>query len=706
MSWPRDPELDEIFPTPEHRSRLELLSENPPHRIEPDLMYRATLRRRLMQEAWAMAEPGLPWWRRLLAPPGLAWAGATIGVLLIAFLAYTLTVSPTTSGKTVAWNSPLQDAHAVATVQPIVLTFKEPVDHHSVEAAVRIEPATTVTYEWQGNDLKVTPVNRLAPGTQYQVSLAPSARTESGQPVPVRPAVVFVTQPAPPATPVPTPTPAAGVTAEQVLGSVGAAPAAWSRDGSTLYLITPDGALEAYTVATGKTAVVASGVTRVAVGPDGTPAYASGGEVSYGQQKLTADRPLALGFRNGRLLVLAGRSVLTVAEQPAAQPPAPETSASPTATSSPATPSPSASSSATTPSPTPAAPTQLASLSQDPSAGDFSPNGDRLAYLMSGGLHVLELSTGKDSVIGSATGLGDWSPDSSRYAYLDVDGAHISDGHAAVLLTAATGLSGLSWSGGDDLLLAGSSGISLVHADGSELRLLAAGAYGQPDWAPGAGVFAFHRAGQLFTARVPSARPAPASTQEDVLDAFLQARGAGNAEGANGYLDDAGKQAFAGLKLVYKGNDGQLVSYNVLFSQPGRAVVRLVIAQGQDRRVVMETLTFARQGSAKTMVHGVTETAAPPLGSGPNVLSVTATGHLLRVTFDADLDPATIAGVSLSGVRGQNSYDASSRTVVIDTGAALVPGNTYTLGVTADVKDVNHAPATPFKLDLLGPPLT
>ncbi|MDQ6899868.1 MAG: Ig-like domain-containing protein [Candidatus Dormibacteraeota bacterium] len=705
MNRPRDPELDEIFPSVDHASRLELLSENPPHRIEPDLLYRATLRRRLMQEAWAKAEPRLPWWRRLLVPPGLAWAGATIGVLLVAFLTYTLTASPTTSTKTAAWNSPLQDAHAVATVQPIVLTFKEPVDHHSVEAAVRIEPATTVTYQWQGNDLKVTPVNRLAPATQYQVSLAPSARTESGQPVPVRPAVVFVTQPAPPPTPAATPTPAAGVASEQLVGSVGAAPGAWSRDGSTLYLITPEGELRAYAVATGRAVSVASGVTRVAVGPDGTPAFARAGEVSYGQQKLTADRPLALGFRNTRLLVLAGRSVLTVAEQPAAQPPAPETSTSPAASSSPASPSPSASPSTTTPTPTPAAATLLASLGQDPSAGAFSPNGDRLAYLTASSLHVLELSSGKDSVIGSATGLGDWSPDSSRYAYIDVDGAHISDGHTATLLIAVPGLGGLSWSGGDDLLLAGSSGISLIHADGSELRLLSTGAYGQLDWAPGGGVFAFHRAGQLFTARVPSARPAPASTQEEILEAFLQARAEGNAQSAASYLDDAGKQAFAGVKLVYKGNDVQLLRYNVVFSQPGRAVVRLVIAQGQERQVVMETLTLARQGSARTIVHGVSETAAP-LGNGPNVLAVTASGRQVRVTFDADLDPATAAGVALSGVKGQNSYDASTRTVVIDLAAALVPGGTYTLGVTADLKDVNHAAATPFKLDLPGPALT
>lgn len=706
-----DPELDAIFPESDHRHTLELLSENPPLRVEPDPAYRATLRRQLMTEAWAMAEPRLPWWRRLVAPPGLAWSGAAIGALLIAFLAYTLTASPATTTKTEAWNSPLQNAHAVATVQPIVLKFNEPVDHHSIEAAVRIEPATKVTYEWHGNDLNVTPVNQLAPGTQYQVSLSPTARTQSGQPVPVRSAITFVTQPAPPAKPAATPTPVPGVTGEQPLGSVGAAPSAWSPDGSTLYLIGPDGQLEAYTLATGKTVGVANSVTRVAVGPDGLPAYVRGNDVSYGQQKMTTDRPLALGFKNGKLLVLSGRSILTAADQPAVTAPAPSVSpttpASPSANGpaipilSPAAPSPSAT---PTPSPAPTAPAQVAALAEDPSAGEFSPSGDRLAYLGTGGLHVLELSTGRDSVIGRATGLGHWSPDSSRYAYLDTDGAHLSDGRSTALLAATAGLSGVSWSGGDDLLLAGSGGLSLVHADGSDLRLLASGVYAQPDWAPGGGVFAFRRAGQLYTARVPSARPTPAPTQEDILASFLQARSAGNADRAASYLDDAGKQAFAGVKLVYGGSEGQLVHYTVLLSQPGRAVVRLVIARGQDTQVVMETLTFARLGSTQPFVHGVSETAGPPPGAGPNVLSVVVNGRQVRVTFDGDLDPTTIAAVSLSGVSGQNTYDATTRTVVINLKEALGPGSSYTLAVAAELKDVNHAAATPLKLQLLGPP--
>ena len=63
-------------------------------------------------------------------------------------------------------------------------------NHQSVEGALQIEPATAVTYSWQGNTLYVQPVaGQLAPNTQYKLTLTTTAKTEGGvaihQPAPI-----------------------------------------------------------------------------------------------------------------------------------------------------------------------------------------------------------------------------------------------------------------------------------------------------------------------------------------------------------------------------------------------------------------------------------------------------------------------------------------------------------------------------------------
>ncbi|MDQ6772938.1 MAG: Ig-like domain-containing protein, partial [Candidatus Dormibacteraeota bacterium] len=197
MSQGQDPELEALFDDPELLAAARALRASAPGGADPDPLYRAALRRRLMQEAWQRAER-VTWWRRLLSPGGLAWASATVGVVLIAFVAYTLAGNSFGRTQTVYWASPLQDAHQVATVQPIDIRFNQAVDRQSVERSVKIEPATQVTYQWTGNDLQVTPVNNLAPGTSYTVKVATGARTANQQPIPAQPAIRFTTAAAPP----------------------------------------------------------------------------------------------------------------------------------------------------------------------------------------------------------------------------------------------------------------------------------------------------------------------------------------------------------------------------------------------------------------------------------------------------------------------------------------------------------------------------
>src|ERR1051326_4105490 len=124
-----------------------------------------------------MAEGREGWWRKLFAPPGLAWAGAAAGVLLIASVAVWTGLQPL--GKnTIEIVSPVNGNRNVQLQQPILVSFNQPMDHPSTEAAVQIKPATTVTFSWQANTLAVHPTSgNLAPNTQYQVTIGPGATT-------------------------------------------------------------------------------------------------------------------------------------------------------------------------------------------------------------------------------------------------------------------------------------------------------------------------------------------------------------------------------------------------------------------------------------------------------------------------------------------------------------------------------------------------
>src|SRR5438105_7735537 len=164
-----DPELDWIFPDdPQLRETASLMARTPGAEPPLDPAFKAALRRRLMQEAWERASPALPWWRRLLAPRSVAWAGATVGMLLVAVVVYTLTVTPTPPSTQAVVTSPLQGSHAVAATKPIELAFSQPMDTASVEGSIQIQPATKVkTYQWTcTSTVDVVPENGLAPNTQ------------------------------------------------------------------------------------------------------------------------------------------------------------------------------------------------------------------------------------------------------------------------------------------------------------------------------------------------------------------------------------------------------------------------------------------------------------------------------------------------------------------------------------------------------------
>src|SRR4029077_9399892 len=283
MSMRNAPELDDILQDGELQHVADLLragrmSEAPPLYDA----FRSALRRQLMNRAWGMGGPKTePWWRKAFGPAALAWAGAAVGVVLIAAaVVFTALTSSSTGGLTqeVQVTSPMNQQSAVRLQQPILDNFNQPMDHPSTEGAVQITPATTVAFSWSANTLSVQPTSgNLAPNTQYQVTIGPGAKTASGQKLAAPKTITFVTSPPAPSpspapTPVPSPTPRAQLPDQHQLVGVpaGVTDIQWAPDSSTVYFITAKGALDSTSAAGGDvTVLVPDSVTSAALAPAG-----------------------------------------------------------------------------------------------------------------------------------------------------------------------------------------------------------------------------------------------------------------------------------------------------------------------------------------------------------------------------------------------------------------------------------------------------
>lgn len=671
---PQDPELEGLFADDPDLGQLAHLLRSVPHlQPEPDPAFRAVLRRRLMREAWEMHEqqqqPKLPWYRRLFAGPSMAWAGGVVGVLLIALAAVLFSnYRPNTTG--VAVYSPMANVQTVPVAQPIQLHFSQPMDRTATEQAIQIHPATRVAFQWpSASTVDITPVNgSLAPATRYQVTVTASAKTSAGQAVAAASTLSFVTAPPTPSGP-PSTTPPPGPVVNSgsrlanlnKLGLAGDQPAAWSLDGRLLYVIGAQGQLRAYSVTGGAPQQIApDGVQMVVAGPAG-PAYARNGDLVYNGQTLSGANPLAIGFNSGRLLYISGNQVLGADHS------------------------------------------AVAALNGQPSAASFAPGGSRLAYIDSSGLHLLDLTTSKDQLVPNVSSLGAWpAAGGVRYAYPTGSAVVIMNDAGAATQVHAAGVTDLSWSRDGRLLLAGPNGLYLVSAAGGDPSRLSAAETSQPLWSPAGGnLLSYKQDGWVWTAQVVQGQQA--LSQDDVVSAFFSARRDRDATQASTYLDDAGKTAFNSLTLVYGG--GQVLTrYQILLEEPGRVVVRLVTTQSGVDSAVDETLVLRRDAQGRMLIHGASDASPRPLGRGPEVVLVQLTGSQVQVTFDSDLDPSTIGGVTVAGLSGSASYDRRSRTVTIGLGQPLDSGSNYQLQVSDSLHDVGKRAALPFSLTFVGPP--
>jgi hypothetical protein len=702
MSMNHDPDLDDVLQDDELVRLGALLRST--RRSEPPLdeAFRSGLRRQLMQTAWEMGEGRTPWWRRLSAPatPSLAWVGAAAGVVLIAsVVVYTASQQPGVNERLII-TSPIADAHAVQLQSPILVAFNQPMDHPSTEKAVTIAPATYVAFSWRANTLAVQPTSgNLSPNTQYQVTIGPGAKTQSGQALLASPkTITFVTQPSatPPPSPRPTVSPTPGPLAEHKLVSLPSGTSytpQWLADSTTIYIVGGKGALQSVAVSDGTVKVlVADGVSYPAIAPAGDRlAYVRGGKIQVLTlaSGSTADVTTAPGLTTGlttltwvkdRLFWATGDGVFKSA---------------------------------------PDGPSEVVASPQGNAlAVSIAPDGTHAVYEEGHSLLVLDLATSKATRFGGngAAFLG-WSPDGSRLLYKGSDATVVADASGQTIATILSG--DPSWSVKDEILVGNDTNLVAVRPDGFGPTKLSTGTFHLPTWAPDGTTFTFIRGGAIWSATATPLPPEPSAIDQAsaIVSSFMDARLKGDTNLANTFLDDKGKQAYSsgGLPLVINGDARFSRSYvlaqEITQRHPdtARFVVRLVLTKATlDVSDYEETLILKRdQITDPFLIDQATASSTRDLGKGAEVVSVDVAAGSIKIVFDSDLVSNTVAdGVVVLDDKGKRIGGPSiyaNRAVVI-TGLELAPGDSYKLVVLTTVQDVSgrNVPSE-YDLSLVGP---
>ena len=700
MSMQHDPELDDILQDAELMQVAEWLRQGRMADPPLDEAFRSALRRQLMNRAWGMGDGSVPWWRKLFGPSTLAWASGAVGVVLIAAIVVFMSKNPTQQDtRTVIVSSPMSDQAAVRLQQPILVTFNQPMDHQATQNAVQITPATTVAFTWNANTLSVQPTSGdLAPNTQYQVTIGPGAKTATGESLATPKTITFVTQPppAPAPSPTPSPSPTPGPLGQRQLAAVTGGAISnllWSPDSSAVYFITGKGALESVPAAGGTmTSLAPDGVTSAAITTAGDKlAYVRGGKIEILDLKalvVTSEvtvngAPSVVGWGKQGVEWTVADAVYTQGDSG------------------------------------PVKTNPLPSGGQV-SAVSFSPDGSHLAYTQDQSLQVMDLATGKSIVLGLAGArFFGWSPDSTGLMFSGAQGVIASDVSGKTIATLPAGEP--SWSSLNEILLGSDIDVFEVRPDGSGLTKLGDGSYHSPVWAPNGTAFTYVRGGSLFTASAPP--PPPRSSALDlassVVNSFMQARKAKLQDKATGFLDDNGRKAYSGtnggLNLVVAGDPSfsryYLLTQEITGSQPdtARFVVRIVLSHDKlDVSTYEETLSLVRtQGSDQFLIDQATAGPLLSLGKGAEVVSVDVSHDTVKITFDSDLKPGTVAnGVIILDSKGKQVGDTPAyahRTVTVG-GLDLKPGETYKLVVLSTLQDVedNNIPSE-YDLNFLGP---
>jgi hypothetical protein len=465
--------------------------------------------------------------------------------------------------------------------------------------------------------------------------------------------------------------------------------AQWSADSSSIYFVDGNGQLVVTTKGGAAIQIAPDGASSPAISPAGDRiAYLRGAKIEVltfasGKTDEVAPKPAPtlVGWAKDKLLWAAADGIYTQGDT---------------------------------------GPTQLVPL---PTTGaitvlSFAPDGTHAAYKLNSNLFLLDLVAGTSVQLGAAgNSFTGWSPDGTLVLYSTTDHQVVADLQGSTQATLPAG--DASWSSQDAILLGSDTDLYQIRPDGSNLTKVANGTYHLPLWAPDGSSFAFVRGGSLWVAVAPALPPEPTALDlaTAMVKRFMEARLNQKPDDATALLDAGGKKAYAagGLNLLITG-DPRFSRYYVLTQEVTATspdtvtfVVRLVLTHNKlDVSDYEETLTLVRDPTTKQfLVDQATATSQRDLGKGAEVVSVDVTADTIKVTFDSDLDPATITGGVLVLDSKGNQLDTTAayanRTVTL-TGLNLKEGSQYRLVVLTTVRDVlGHNVATEYDLNVLGP---
>ena len=735
-----DPELEELFQDPAHREVVELLRMSRPAATPPlDPNFRSFLRTKLMTEARRTLQPQAA--RRgfsfSLRPKALvpAMAAVAAGFLIVLGIQVYLQRQPESAMVAVDL-SRIQNKTNVATAEPIVIPFSGPVDKNAVAETVVIEPATSATKQWVGQNLVITPDHPLAPNTTYTVSLKASQtpgpsnnpKVPSTPTVAPSPVVVHFTTIRAPIAPVNAPSyRSANVSYGQDnrLADAGTVfNGGWTPAGQLLVtrpagqpgIGSSPGASASATATTDVWLMSALGTPIRLVVPGGSfPAAAASGGV-FAAWQVTSSNQTTLGIWD-----LQGNLQATIA-----------------------------------------------TIGSVPDRAPVWIGSDRIAYVNQGRLAIVDTHGAQVDAhaIRMQQGSMAGSPLGMLLAVESMDGSIVVDLGSGSQTRLPAGATGFAWSakgdlafvvpqasgsylytaaGGKDaqriasspngqtwadlswapdeasLLLAGkpvgasssASRLMLINADGSGLRSFASQQeYSSPHWSSQGDLVLFTRqdeaGGRAFwTANTGPSEVDPAQKQAIAeVDKFMQARLQGNRAVAQDGLDPAGLSAYQGGASSLLPSAGTKFDryYPVTVQQTGSnpskflVGVRIFVSRsGVQRSFFEEQLTLVLKDQ-RYLVDAVTSTPAVLLGRSPTVLSFDVVpmspGYQVRVRFDADLRPETVTTDTIQ-VRDSDgkrvvttiTFDPENHMAVLT--LTLQPGSTYRLVVTTGVTDIN-----------------
>ena len=743
-----DPELDEIFTDPAHQEVVDLLKASRPAEPPLDPHFRSYLRAKLMTEARRTlpARARRSWFSfspRMLAP---AMAAVAAGFLVVLGIEVYLHNQSVPGGNVVAVRlENINNKTDVATAEPIRIPFSGPVDKAAVEESVQIEPATSVTKQWDGSTLIIIPDHQLAPNTTYTVSLRPSAappavpgiRPTPRTSVPPAPVVVhFTTVRAPITTVVPSSynSSSIGFVADNRLAdSRTILNGTWTAAGQLLVTRPtgqpgPTAASQTPTATTAKSAasdvwlmsaggtplrLVAPGATLPATPSTGTGnMFAAWTLLSGSQARLDVfdlqgnlissvatvngapERP-AVWVGTDRLAYIDGGILHVV-----------DIHGTLIALSTP--------------------------IKVDHGSLAASPSGTLVAVESSEGAVFVDLTKTPPSVTSllhpTATGFA-WSLKGDlAFLVQSNSGSDLyvaPEGQAASKI--ASSPAGQTWSDlnwapdGTSLLLAtrpsGStsavSSLLVINRDGSDPKAFGASQleYAAPHWSPSGDLVLFSRhdegGGTAFFTSSVSTTGTNTAEQAALTEVttFVQARIAGDSSSAQAQLDDNARAKYdAGASSLLSPAGSQYDRYYPVTVQlesnnPSTFLVGVRIfskSGGSETSFFEEQLTVVQQGQ-RYLIHDVKAAPTMQLGHGPTVVSVevvqTPPGQQVLVRFDADLKPETVTNETIrikdgdgNVVNAQVTFDATNHLATLS--VKLRPG-TYQLVVTTGVTDIN-----------------